>query len=84
VGVLFNLETISFVVQKILIPYSPICQSFLLVAELLGFHWESICLYLLLPVYTLLFSVLAQVFMSDIKVINPLWVHTSAGWQVWF
>jgi hypothetical protein len=38
VGGLFNLETISFVVQKFLISCSPICPSFLLVAGLLEFY----------------------------------------------
>jgi hypothetical protein len=38
VGGLFNLETISFVVQKFLISCSPICTSFLLVAGLMEFY----------------------------------------------
>jgi hypothetical protein len=57
VGVLFSLETISFVEQKILVLWSPIYLCYLLVAELLGFHWESLCLYLLVPKYFLLFHV---------------------------
>jgi hypothetical protein len=59
VGGLFNLETIFVVVmQKFLISCSSICPSFLLVAGLLEFYWESPCLYLLFPEYSLLFHVL--------------------------
>jgi hypothetical protein len=38
VGGLFNLETISFVVHRILISCSPICPSFLLAAGPLEFY----------------------------------------------
>jgi hypothetical protein len=38
VGCLFNVETISFVVQKLLISCSPFCSSFLLVSGLLEFY----------------------------------------------
>jgi hypothetical protein len=38
VGGLFNLETISFVVQKVFSSCSPICPSFVLVAGLMVFY----------------------------------------------
>jgi hypothetical protein len=48
--------------RSFLILCSSICPSFLLVSELLGFYWGSPCLYLLLPEYSLLFSVLTSEF----------------------
>jgi hypothetical protein len=48
--------------KSFLIPCSPFCPSFLLVAGLLEFYWGSSCLYLLLPEYSLLFLVLTARF----------------------
>jgi hypothetical protein len=48
--------------RSFIISFSIICPSFLLVAELLVFYWGSPCLYLLLPEYSLPFSVLASEF----------------------
>jgi hypothetical protein len=50
VGGLFNLQTISFVEQRLLISCSLICQSFLLVTESFEFYWWSHCLCLLILV----------------------------------
>jgi hypothetical protein len=79
VGGLFSLETISFVVQKLLNSCSSICPSFLLVSGLLEFYWGILCL-CLFPEYSLLFPILTSAFGSDIKVLNPLWVYTSTEW----
>jgi hypothetical protein len=76
---LFNLVTISFVVQSFLISFSPICQFFLLVAEPFEFYLRSHCLYLLIPVYSLPFPALASKFQAFIKVLNPLCVDTYIG-----
>jgi hypothetical protein len=62
VGSLFNLETISFVVQNFLISRSPICPFFLIVAEPFELYVGSLCICLLIPVYSLLFPVLAARF----------------------
>jgi hypothetical protein len=53
VGNLFNLETISFVLQKLLISCSTICQFFILIIEPFEFYLESHCIFLLIPVYFL-------------------------------
>jgi hypothetical protein len=50
--------------------WSPICLSFLLVAELIEFYWESPYLYLMLPEYSLLFHVLTSEFQTDTKVLD--------------
>jgi hypothetical protein len=49
-------------VQNLLISWSAICPSFLLVAESLDFYWGSHYLYLLLLEYSLLFPVLTSKF----------------------
>jgi hypothetical protein len=48
--------------RSFLISCSPICQSFLLVAEPFEFYRGSHCLCLLILVYSLLFPVLASKF----------------------
>jgi hypothetical protein len=56
-GGLFNLETIFLLLlcRSFLISCSPICPSFLLDAGLLKFYLGILCLYFLLPGYSLLF-----------------------------
>jgi hypothetical protein len=53
---LYNLQTISLLCRSFLISCSPICQSFLLVAEPFRFYWRSHCLCLLILVYSLFFT----------------------------
>jgi hypothetical protein len=48
--------------RSFLISCSPMCQFILLVAEPFEFYLESHCLCLLVPVYSLLFPVLASKF----------------------
>jgi hypothetical protein len=49
--------------RSFLISYSPICQSFLLVAEPFVLYWGNHCLSLLTPVYSLLFPKPASKFL---------------------
>jgi hypothetical protein len=53
----FSLEIISCVEQKLFSFMRSHSSIYLLIAELLGFHWESPFLYLLVPKYFLLFPV---------------------------
>jgi hypothetical protein len=76
---LFNLVTFLLLLlcSSFLISCSPICQSFLLVAEPFEFYLVSHCLCLLIPVYSLFFHAQLQSFRSYIKVLIPLWVDCT-------
>jgi hypothetical protein len=67
VGSLFIWEPFLFLCKSFLVSCSPICQSFLLVAEPFNLYLRSHCLCILIPVYCLLFPALASNFRSYIN-----------------
>jgi hypothetical protein len=61
---------------------SPICQSFLLIEEVLEFYLGSyrICSYV--PLYSLFFpAVASKTFIFYLKVFDPLWIDIYTGWK---
>jgi hypothetical protein len=82
-GTLFNLEQFLWLCRRLLISFSSICGLFLLDSEPVEFYWESHCLWLLLPVYSMFFPVLASGFRYYVKELNLLWVETCTAWKTW-
>jgi hypothetical protein len=78
---LFNFKT-NFAVQK-LFNVIFFYQFFLSVAESFEFYLGKHCLFLLIPVYSLLFPALASKFHAFFKDLNPLCVDTCTAWQTW-